>query len=129
MNVVTLDKTAKLITGGPWNWQGDTPPAGYVTEEWALANGYTWKPSPPAVPASVDNWRFRAVCQQQGLTAQIEAFIASQPEPPRIALQNFWEFGTEVPRDNDMVDAIGKALGKTPAQIDAIFIAAASIVI
>jgi len=86
------------------------------------------KPKPESnVPVEVEAWRFRAVCDKENLTASIEAFIASQPEPPRIALQNFWEFGTVVPRNNTMVEAIGAALKKTDAQIDALFIAASKI--
>lgn len=128
MRIVTVNEQAKLITGGPYAWDGGQPPAGYVSEEWALANGYTYSgPAPVPVPDSVDAWKFRAVCEQQGLTVSIDAFIASQDEPPRIALENFWRSGTEVPRHNEMVTAIAEALGKTEAQIDALFIAASQI--
>lgn len=128
MRIVTVDQSAKLITGGPYAWDGEQPPTGYVSEEWALANGYTYPgPAPVPVPDSVESWKFRAVCEQQGLTLSIETFIAAQDEPPRIALENFWQFGTEVPRHNDMVKAIAEALGKTDAQIDALFIAASQI--
>jgi hypothetical protein len=128
MRIVTVNDQAKLITGGPYAWDGEQPPAGYVSEEWALANGYTYPgPDPVPVPESVEAWKFRAVCEQQGLTVSIETFIASQNEPPRIALENFWRSGTEVPRHNDMVKDIAEALGKTEAQIDALFIAASQI--
>lgn len=128
MRIVTVNEHAKLITGGPYAWDCEQPPAGYVSEEWALANGYTYPgPAPVPVPESVDAWKFRAVCEQQGLTVSIDAFIASQDEPPRIALEKFWQSGTEVPRNNHMVKAIAEALGKTEAQIDALFIAASQI--
>ena len=127
MNLVTVDAATKLITGGPYAWNKPEIPDGYVTEEWAQANGYRIASEVPQVPASVELWKFRAACQQRGILEAINAWIAAQPEPPRIALTAFIEYGTDVPRDAETVEQIAKALGKSDAEIDALFIAANSI--
>jgi hypothetical protein len=98
--------------------------------ESAVVLGYkseTEAKSSPVVPESVELWKFRAACQQRGILDAINTWIAAQPEPPCIALTAFMEYGTDVPRDSETVEQIAKALGKTDADIDALFIAANSI--
>ena len=81
----------------------------------------------PQVPASVPLWKFRVACKRAGIFDSVSAWIAAQPEPPRVEIDEFWNYAPEVPRDSETVEKIAKALGKTDADIDALFISANSI--
>ena len=124
-----IDRAKKLIVSGPFvpvdDDFGETQTI--VRLDWAQANGYKFTSEVPQVPASVELWKFRAACQQRGILDAVNAWIAKQPEPPRIVLAAFMEYGTDVPRDSETVEQIAKALGKSDADIDALFIAANSI--
>lgn len=123
--ICTIDRAKKLITGGPSDAPGDYPMGeNTVLYADAVRDGYRIASDVPQVPASVELWKFRAACQQRGILDAITAWIAAQPEPPRIALTAFMEYGTDVPRDAETVEQIAKALGKSDADIDALFIAA-----
>ena len=124
-----IDRTKKLIVAGPFVPVEDdfVETQTVVRLDWAQANGYRFASEVSNVPASVELWKFRAACQQHGILDAINAWIAAQPEPPRIALTAFMEYGTDVPRDSETVEQIAKALGKTDAEIDALFIDANSI--
>ena len=126
--ICEIDPVTKAIVGGPATVPDDYPMrSGLMLFDEAKASGFAAQQAQSAVPASVELWKFRAACQQRGILDAITAWIAAQPEPPRIALTAFMEYGTEVPRDAETVEQIAKALGKSDADIDALFIAANSI--
>lgn len=130
MKIVQIDIASKTYRG-PWDWpEGSTLTENIMRLDAAVAVGYKSEieaKASPQVPASVELWKFRAACQQRGILDAINAWIAKQPEPPRIAMTAFMEYGSDVPRDSETVEQIAKALGKTDADIDALFIAANSI--
>ena len=126
--ICEIDPATKAIVGGPAVVPDDYPMRpGLMLFDEAKASGFAAKQAQSAVPASVELWKFRAACQQRGILDAINAWIAKQPEPPRIALTAFMEYGTDVPRDAETVEQIAKAIGKSDADIDALFIAANSI--
>ena len=130
MKIVQIDIASKTYRG-PCDWpEGATLTENIMRLEAAVALGYkseTEAKALPVVPASVELWKFRAACRQRGILDAIMAWIAAQPEPPRIALTEFIESAPEVPRDSETVEQIAKALGKTDSDIDSLFIAANSI--
>lgn len=100
--------------------------------------GDTLPPAPPAGPAPVPQQVtrrqfYRALRQLAwfGTTeAQIEAavaqFIAALPEPPREDARIDWSQSTAFLRSNPMLIAMLPALGKTSADLDALFVLADS---
>jgi hypothetical protein len=130
MKIVQIDIASKTYRG-PWDWpEGSTLTEGIMRLEAAVAVGYkseTEAKSSPVVPESVELWKFRVACKRAGIFDSVSAWIAAQPEPPRVEIDEFWNYALEVPRDSETVEKIARALGKTDADIDALFIAANSI--
>lgn len=67
-------------------------------------------------------WQIRKALNADGLRAAAEAAVAAADQDTKDA----WEFASQFDRYNPMVVAMGEALGKTPADIDSLFIKAAS---
>ena len=86
-------------------------------------------PPAPSVPQEVTPRQFRLAMIQAGVTpANIEAIIAAIPdETQRLLAETEWDYASSVKRDHPLVAQFGQALGKTDADIDAIFIAAKAI--
>lgn len=68
-------------------------------------------------PAPVTPRQIRLALSQIGLRAQIEDWVDTQD----IAVKDSWMFATEIDRDNPLVIAACTALGKTEAELDALF--------
>lgn len=81
-------------------------------------------PPPPAVPAQVALWQARAVLDQMGLLATVNAAVAASESP---ALRAVWEYGNVITRDSPGLAALAEALGLTDAQVDDLFRAAAAL--
>lgn len=124
MRIVIPNLAAKTYEG-PFAY-GDGPvPPGYITEADAIAQGLR---STPPVPDAVAPWKLRAALGKRGLVEAIDAFIASQPEPPRIQLLAAWEYVSEpIPRRSHFVAAVTKGLKLSEGTVDEIFIEAANI--
>lgn len=75
-----------------------------------------------AVPRSVTPLQMRKALRASGLKATVDAALAAAPEDVR----EEWEYATEILRDNATLDAMAHALGKTDAEIDALFQLAAT---
>lgn len=76
-----------------------------------------------SVPAEVTSAQFRIALERAGITqAQVVAAIGLDGEG-----QTLWEYTPNLHRDHPMVISIGAAMGKTEAEIDAIFIEAATL--
>ena len=85
-------------------------------------------PSAPAVPESVAMWQAREILIEEGLLAQINAYFASIPDAlMREKTQAKFEYTTIVRRDDPLVVNVIPRLGKSEAQIDAMFVRAAAL--
>jgi len=74
-------------------------------------------------PASVTNLQFRLALNAAGLREAAEAYIASASQD----VKDWWALATVIARDNAMLIAAATAIGKTSADIDALFIDAAKL--
>jgi hypothetical protein len=85
------------------------------------AHGLT-KTEPPAAPVVVppivvSALQIRLALSQQGLRAEVEAYVATADQ----ATKDSWQFATSFERDSSMIAAAAAALGKAPADVDALF--------
>jgi hypothetical protein len=79
------------------------------------------------VPESLANWRVKAVLDLQGLTATVDAAIASMPDgPEKIVISRAWNGNGDVLRHSPTVAAFTATLGLTDAQADDMFRLAAT---
>jgi hypothetical protein len=76
-----------------------------------------------AIPVSVTPLQMRRALRATGLKATVDAALAAQSEEVR----EEWEFASEVRRDNATLNALGQSLGKSPADLDALFQIAATL--
>lgn len=77
-------------------------------------------PTPP-VPDSVRNAQLRLALLDAGKLTAAVALAAQADEATKI----LWEFEPEIHRDHPLIATFGAMLGFSPAQLDALFIAAA----
>lgn len=71
----------------------------------------------------VPAWRIRTVLRRRGLLDQVEAMIATLPEPSRIVVEEQMQ-SSNFERGHTIISQFGAALGLTEAQLDEIFIEA-----
>lgn len=126
MRIVIPNLTAKTYKG-PFAYADGPVPPGYVRESEAIAQGYTQEPEPERVPEEVEAWKLAAVLDSRGKLQAIEAAIAAYTGPEAAIVRARWRRGVEFPRNGDTVNALGAAIGYTPAQIDDLFREAAKI--
>lgn len=96
-----------------------------LSENWQEITG-SWPPAYIAqIPQVVSKFQSRAALAQAGLLEQVQTYMDAQPADSlaRIA----WEHGQEFRRQSPNVLQIGAALGMTEADLDALFVAAATI--
>ena len=74
------------------------------------------------VPATVTAAQLKMALQAAGALAAVSAAVAASPDP-LVAI--YWGNASSFDRADARVVALGAAVGQTPAQMDAIFIAAA----
>ncbi len=79
----------------------------------------------PAVPRSVSNYQARQALINAGLFLQVEALIDAM-EKESSAYQAY-EYGNNFYREDQWICDLGASLGLSPAQIDALFVAASKI--
>jgi hypothetical protein len=84
---------------------------------------WTTVPVPVVVPAEVSPIKARRALRVVGLLPVVEAALAQAGEEA----QETWEYAVTIPRDEPMLNAIAEQLGMTSAQLDALFILAASL--
>lgn len=98
---------------------------------WRRENGTIVKgllPEPePYIPQSVTMRQARLALLGAGMLSQVEATIAALPEPDRTAATIEWEYSQEVQRHNGFVAMLGPMLGLDDAQLDALFVQAATL--
>jgi hypothetical protein len=76
------------------------------------------------VPQSLTPRQFRLALIDHGITPDMVAEVISgiEDEVERLKAETEWDYASTIRRDHPMIATIGTALGKTPAQIDAIFL-------
>lgn len=85
-------------------------------------------PQVPVVPESVAMWQARAVMIEEGILDTILAVLAAiEDEQARKLAQAKFEYSNTVRRDDPLVTLVIPALGKSEAEIDAMFIRAAAL--
>lgn len=82
---------------------------------------------PTPVPEAVSMRQARLALLGAGLLSQVDAAIASLPSPQKEAAAIEWEYAQEVQRHNGLVPAMAQALGMTEAQLDDLFMQAATL--
>jgi len=78
--------------------------------------------APAPIPQSVTPLQVRRALNQAGLRSSVEAAIAAASQDARDA----WEFASVINRDNPILDSMAAALGMSSAQVDQLFVLAAS---
>lgn len=96
---------------------------------WLVVDGVISEPppNPVPVPQSVTMRQARLALHAAGLLSGVDAAIASLSEPAKTAAQIEWEYASAVERNAGLVPAMAAALGMTDAQIDDLFITAATL--
>jgi hypothetical protein len=105
----------------------DTPAEWAALLEWADAPGNAiagYVEPPPSVPRIVSRAQGRIALLRAGLLGAAETAIAASVDAE---LQIWWADAQEFRRDSPRIAAVGTALGLTPAQIDALFVSAATV--
>lgn len=82
---------------------------------------------PVHVPPVVTMRQARLALLGAGLLAGVDAAISAMPEPTKSAAKIEWEYSGTVERNRPFVQALTPALGMTAAQVDQLFIAAATL--
>ncbi len=82
-------------------------------------------PLAPDVPDTVTNFQARAALIAAGLFTKVDGAVRASGDPTAVAA---WDYANNFYRDSAFISgALAAAAGITPAQIDALFIAAAQI--
>ena len=78
---------------------------------------------PPVIPQEVTPRQFRQALTRAGLRTAVEAFVTTADQDTK----DWYEYSTMFMRQNPVLIAAGHGLGKTDADIDALFTLAASL--
>lgn len=86
------------------------------------------KPATPVpVPQSVTMRQARLALHAAGLLAGVDTAIAAMDEPAKTAASIEWEYASSVERNAGLVPEMAAALGMSDADIDDLFITAATL--
>ena len=105
-------------------------PCGNDVQAGWLDNGATFTappPAPPVIPQSVTMRQARLALMGAGKLATVNATIAGMAGVQGDAARIEWEFSSDVLRNQPLVQSLGPVLGLTPAQLDALFVTAATL--
>jgi hypothetical protein len=102
-----------------------------VIGDYTISDDDSLAPIPPVppvpVPEVVTMRQARLALLQAGKLSLIDAAIDAQDEPLKSAARIEWEYATEVRRDWPLVQILGPAIGTTEADLDDLFILAATL--
>ena len=106
-----------------WIACGDTVQIG---DAW---DGQSFLPAPPVVqvPQSVTMRQARLALLGAGKLAAVEVAIEALPSPQKEAAWIEWEYAATVERNSPLIQQLAPALGLTEAEMDALFLQAASL--
>lgn len=96
------------------------------TREYHLIDGVLTLP-PPAPVTTITMRQCRLQLLTINKLADVDAAIASLPEPEKSAAQIEWEYTATVERDSPLISQLGPALGLDDEQLDALFSEAAGL--
>lgn len=82
---------------------------------------------PTVVPQAVTMRQARLALLGAGLLSSVDAAIENMSDPTRSAARIEWEYSNELQRSNQLLLALGPALGLSPQQIDDLFVAASAL--
>lgn len=71
-----------------------------------------------------ENWKIKAILNEDGLLTQVETAINNLPEPPRITALLAWENGSIISSDSPTTDLIQSELGLTQDEMVDVFVRA-----
>lgn len=142
MVYVTYDKTTGLLTGAYIQEMIPEHEDCYVEvtpeqhDNWVhlklnldtnLLEEYIPPVAAPTVPSQVTMRQARLALLANNLLANVQPAISALPSPQKEEAQIEWDYSSTVVRDRPLVAMIGQALGLTNAQLDALFIQAATL--
>lgn len=81
----------------------------------------------PQIPASITMRQARLALLQSGLLTTVNAAVAAMPGVEGDAARIEWEFSGNVERNRPLVQSLAAALGLTEAQLDELFMLAATL--
>lgn len=81
----------------------------------------------PVVPEQVTMRQARLALLGAGLLANVDTAIDSLPSPTKEAARIEWDYSSTVERHRGLVQSLGAAMGLTDAQLDTLFIQAATL--
>ena len=84
-------------------------------------------PAPVTATGIVTMRQARLALLQVGKYADVSTAIASMPEPQKTAATIEWEYASTVERSSTFVASMATALGLTEAEMDSLFVLAASL--
>ena len=123
-----------LLADDDWPGLAAADEAVALAPDQACGPGYTYAggvftPPPPVVvvPAAVTMRQARRALLAAGLLSAVETAIDALSEPERSAARIEWEYSSEVQRHNGFVAQLAPALGLSDAQLDALFVSAATL--
>ena len=95
----------------------------YLTDEEEAALVSEWANTAPSPVLTCTPWQIRKALNQTGLRDAVESAVAVAEQTTK----DGWEFATEFRRDDPLLVSMGTALGKTEAELDALFALARSL--
>lgn len=116
-------------------FDGAAAPAGSIevplapAAAWQVWNGAAWAavPAVAVVPARIPMLNAHLVLIEAGWMDGINTYINALPEPMRSRAVAYFNLAQTMERTHSLVLGIPSALGKTEAEVDALFIAAAAL--
>lgn len=122
-----------IETDTPAEWMGRTtqePPVYDAEHQSAFFLGGIWSvvdstEQPTPVPQSVSRFQARAALHQAGLLDQVEGLMVDPSTP--ILARLAWSDAQEFKRSSPTIASMAQALGLGDADVDALFISAATI--
>lgn len=101
--------------------------SGMPTEADAAADIANPAPDPIAAPQSVTRRQLKEQLIRMDRIHEVEATVSAIPGVEGRIARNWWAEAVEFRRDHPLVGQLGAALGLSPAEIDAAFLAAAQL--
>lgn len=112
--------THKVVEGSPVLTEGAW------VQQWSVV-ALTEAELAARIPTSVSPRQARLALLGAGLLPLVQTALEALPEPMKSAALIEWEYATTIDRGSNLVTALGGSLGLTEAQLDGLFIAAATL--